>query len=66
MKYILTILILFLIFLLIGCGQQSYTSVMPPLEKQEQPIQGGCSVEGSVEGIEEEVNIKYVDIKEEL
>ena len=56
----LIFLFLILSILVIGCGKQSYTSVMPPLEKEEQPIQGGCSVEG----LEEENSISYIKIEE--
>ena len=52
------IFLLLILILIVGCGKQSYTRVMPSLEKQEQPIQSGCSVEG----LEEENSISYIKI----
>mgnify|MGYP001601086333 CR=1 FL=1 len=61
------LIFLFLILILIvGCKKQSYTAVMPPLEKQEQPeqpIQSGCSVEGINK---QKDNIEYIGINEEF
>lgn len=54
--------LLILTILIIGCGKQSFTSVMPPIEKQEEPIQSGCSVEG----LEKQVSVEYIKTMEEL
>ena len=53
-----------ILIFLYGCQNPiSYQSVMPSLEKQEQPVQSGCSVEGINK---EKVNIEYVKVKEVL
>ena len=60
------IFLLLLLIIVVGCGKQSYTSVMPPLEKEEQPeqpIQSGCSVEGINK---QKDNIEYIGINEEF
>ena len=56
-SFIISFLLLLLLFTLIGCKNLSYTSVQPPMQKETENVGGGCSV-----GVQEnDYKINYVD-----